>query len=207
MKINLEEYNNYELNKPSKKPTAGGYVCVIKKVKDFERNGVQKKSLELDIAEGEFEGYFQKMFDARGENAKYWDDGAQISFAADDSSYGMGLGKRVESYNNYEMAKNIKNGEWDLSTLEGKKIGVSFGLKEYRGNDGNVYTKILASKFASAKDDFDFDAKGNVALVDGGGFIKYDEYMANKNISDDANQASLDATAPNPFDNSDEMLF
>ena len=172
----IENWENIETNeyKESEKLTLGGHICIIKNVKNYNHNGIDKVSLELDIAEGEQKDYYQKKYDERPETAKFWDDGATISFVAEptedkDKSYIKGLIKAIESYNdNYTW-------DWDEAKLKDKKIGVNFSLKEYQGSDGNIYTKPQVSRFVNSKENFREDYIPTVRTINNE-FIKYEEY-------------------------------
>lgn len=152
----------------------GGRMCIIKNVKNYNHNGIDKVSLELDIDEEENKDFYQKKYDERNENAKFWDDGATISFVSEptedrDKSYIKGLIKAIESYNDgYTW-------NWDETTLKNKKIGVNFSLKEYQGSDGEIYTKPQVNKFTNSKENFRPDYIPKVRLVDGS-YIDYEAY-------------------------------
>lgn len=158
----------------------GGHICIIKNVKNYNHNGIDKVSLELDIAEGEQKDYYQKKYDERNGNAKFWDDGATLSFVAEptedkDKSYIKGLIKAIESYNDgYTW-------DWDETKLKGKKIGVNFSLKEYQGSDGNVYTKPQVYRFVNSKENFREDYIPSVRTINNE-FIKYEDYK-NRSVS------------------------
>lgn len=143
--IQATEYNE------SEKFILGGKKCKIVNVKNFTYGGIEKVSLELDVIDGENKGYYQRKYDERGENSKFWDDGATISFPTEptedkDKSYIKGLIKAIESYNpNYKW-------NWDEQTLKDKYININFSLKEYEGNDGKIYTKPQASRFVNSKE-------------------------------------------------------
>ena len=170
--IEVKEYNEGD------KLKLGGHLCVIKNVKTYTHNEIEKISLELDIDEEEQKDFYQKKYDERGENAKFWDDGATISFLAEptedkDKSYIKGLIKAIESYNDgYKW-------NWDEQTLKNKKIGVNFSLKEYEGTDGKIYTKPQVSRFVNSKDNFREDFIPSVKTLNDG-FVKYEEYTSNK---------------------------
>ena len=166
--IEVKEFNE------SEKFTLGGKKCKIVNVKNFTYNGVEKVSLELDIREGENAGYYQKKYDERNENAKFWDDGATISFPTEpteekDKSYIKGLIKAIESYNpNYKW-------NWDEQSLKDKLIDVNFSLKEYEGSDGNIYTKPQVYRFVNSKENFKEDYIPSVRTINNG-YVKYEEY-------------------------------
>lgn len=168
--IEVNEYNENERLK------LGGHICIIKNVKNFTYNGVKKISLELDIDEEEQKDFYQKKYDERGKNAKFWDDGATISFLEEpteekDKSYIKGLMKAIESYNDgYTW-------NWDEQTLKNKKIGVNFSLKEYQGSDGQIYTKPQVSKFVNSKENFRKDYIPKVRLITNT-YVDYEEYKS-----------------------------
>lgn len=171
--IEVKEFNENE------KFILGGKECKIVNVKNFTYGGLEKISLELDVIQEENKNYYQKKYDERNENAKFWDDGATISFPAEptedkDKSYIKGLMKAIESYNDgYEW-------NWDEQSLKDKKINVNFSLKEYEGNDEKIYTKPQVSRFVNSKDNFKKDYIPSVRTLDNG-FVKYEDYIANKN--------------------------
>lgn len=195
----IEDYD--EIKVTENKPTlqVGGYECIIKNVKHFEYNGVRKVSLELDIATGEFKDYYQNKYDERGENAKYWDDGATLSFLEEpkedkDKSYFKGLLTAIQSYNpNYKW-------NWDEETLKGLKINCNFSLKEYQGNDGNIYTKPQVSRFVNSKDNFKKDYIPTVRTINNE-YVKYEDYINNNNQNNDSvlNNAVEISTENLPF--------
>lgn len=171
--IEVKEFNENE------KFILGGKECKIVNVKNFTYGGLEKISLELDVIQEENKNYYQKKYDERNENAKFWDDGATISFPAEptedkDKSYIKGLMKAIESYNDGYVWN------WDEQSLKNKKINVNFSLKEYEGNDGKIYTKPQVSRFVNSKDNFKKDYIPSVRTLDNG-FVKYEDYIANKN--------------------------
>lgn len=167
-------------NKPMLK--VGGYECVIKNVKHFEHNEIKKISLELDIASGEFKDYYQNKYDERNGDTKYWDDGATLSFPEEpkedrEKSYFKGLITAIQSYNqNYTW-------NWDEESLKGLKINCNFSLKEYKGNDGKIYTKPQVSRFVNSKDNFKKDYVPTVRTINNE-FIKYEEYQNRKPVDE-----------------------
>lgn len=188
--IEVKEFNE------SEKFTLGGKKCKIINVKNFTHNGIEKVSLELDIREGENAGYYQKKYDERNENAKFWDDGATISFPTEpteekDKSYIKGLIKAIESYNpNYKW-------NWDEQSLKDKFINVNFSLKEYQGSDGKIYTKPQVYRFVNSKENFKEDYIPSVRTIDNG-YVKYEEYIE---MSKAKNNNSTD-----PFEGLDETV-
>lgn len=172
----IENWNEIKTNEfvENNRLKLGGHICIIKNVKNYTYNGTDKISLELDIAGGDQKDYYQKKYDERGENAKFWDDGATISFVAEptedkDKAYIKGLIKAIESYNDGYVW------DWDETKLKGKKIGVNFSLKEYQGSDGEIYIKPQVSRFVNSKENFKEDYIPAVRTINNE-FIKYKNY-------------------------------
>lgn len=194
----IDNWDNIEVKEfnESEKFTLGGKKCKIINVKNFTHNGIEKVSLELDVREGDNAGYYQKKYDERNENTKFWDDGATISFPTEpteekDKSYIKGLIKAIESYNpNYKW-------NWDEQSLKDKLINVNFSLKEYEGSDGNIYTKPQVYRFVNSKENFKEDYIPSVRTIDNG-YVKYEEYIE---MSKAKNNNSTD-----PFEGLDETV-
>lgn len=177
----IENWDNIEVKDfgENEKFILGGKKCKIINVKNFIYNGIEKVSLELDVIEGENVGYYQKKYDERNENAKFWDDGATISFPTEpveekDKSYIKGLIKAIESYNEgYTW-------DWDETKLKNKKINVNFSLKEYQGSDGEIYTKPQVYRYVNSKENFKEDYIPSVRTVNNE-YIKYEDYKNRSN--------------------------
>lgn len=196
----IDDWENVKASEMEERFVLGGKKCKIVNVKPFNYNGIDKVSLELDVVEGDNVGYFQKKYDEKGDNAKYWDDGATISFPAEpetdqEKSYFKGLITAIESYN-----PNFK-WNWDETKLKGLLINVYFSLKEYEGNDGNTYTKPQVSRFVNSKDNFKEDYIPSVRKLNNE-FVKYEDYIKNKpkatqtatpQAEDDAIEIALDS--------------
>lgn len=182
----IDNWDEIETNEyvASERLKLGGQICIIKNVKKYEHNGIKKISLELDINEGEQKGFYQKKYDERPDSAKFWDDGATLSFVEEpteqkDKEYIKGLIKAIESYNpNYKW-------DWDEEKLKDKIIGVNFSLKEYQGSDGNIYTKPQAYRYVNSKENFREDYIPTVRTIDNE-YIKYEEYIKNKQESNNS---------------------
>lgn len=194
----IENWDNIEVKdfSENEKFILGGKKCKIINVKNFIYNGIEKVSLELDVIEGENVGYYQKKYDERNENAKFWDDGATISFPTEpveekDKSYIKGLIKAIESYNDgYTW-------DWDETKLKNKKINVNFSLKEYQGSDGEIYTKPQVYRYVNSKENFKEDYIPSVRTVNNE-YIKYEEYKNRGNKSNNTviSEKELDDSLP-----------
>lgn len=197
----IENWDNIEVKdfSESEKFILGGKKCKIINVKNFIYNGIEKVSLELDVIEGENVGYYQKKYEERNENAKFWDDGATISFPTEpveekDKSYIKGLIKAIESYNDgYTW-------DWDETKLKDKLINVNFSLKEYQGTDGEIYTKPQVYRYVNSKENFRENYIPSVRTVNNE-YIKYEDYKNRGNHNTTSSSTNVEITEDSlPFE-------
>lgn len=124
-----------EASGESKRLPAGGYVCKYTKVED----NADKSYLymEFDIAEGEYEGYFEEL----EERAGFWAGRCYRSYKEN----ALPMFKRMCSAVTKSNKKFIFDGNKyaDESTLIGKLVGILLGEEEYIGNDGSTKTKLV----------------------------------------------------------------
>lgn len=129
-KNNTQEFESVE---------AGGYVC---KIVDAILN-TDKRYIEicLDIAEGKYAGYYQKLEDRAG----FWGLKSYMSYK--ETVLGKFL-KTCTAFNNSNPNYNfdpMRSGGADVDTLIGKSIGVVIGKEEYKTRKGDVRLKDVAS--------------------------------------------------------------
>lgn len=137
---------------------SGGYVCEIKKAAvDTSRSGQEMLILLLDIAEGEYKGYYQKQFDAAKLNNPEAKWGCVFRQLTSSTGFFKGLITCIEASNNDYVWS------WDEATLKGKRIGILFGREEYQNQNGEkrwrttakmarTVTKICNGEFEVPKD-------------------------------------------------------
>lgn len=135
--LNLSEARNETID-------AGGYVMrVMAAIVDPKYNRLQ---LELDITEGDKQGYYSRLYDKAG----FW---------------GMVLNLYMDPQSAWKFARFIDavrssnegftwndDGENDEMTLVGKYLGVVTRKKEYIGNDGVVKRKLVPYATISVQD-------------------------------------------------------
>ncbi len=142
----MKAMSNYEkVSAVSERPQlkAGAYICVIKKAKVVsypkkDNSGMfEKFEIAIDIADGEFKGFFEENFNSQNVEDKKWkgvlrnlyvplDDGSE------QDNYTMAKFKAaMEAIE--ESNKGFK-WEWDENKLSGKKVGVIFRDEEYSFN-------------------------------------------------------------------------
>lgn len=136
--INLKGYNEVsESNGDYQKLPAGGYVCRIINVELGERNGRPQIRIAVDIAEGEYAGYFARQ------NRDKWSKSAVFTRYIYDESE-----KHITSALKSLLA-NIERSNADFAlddltrfnenSLVGKLCGFTFGEREYEHNE-KIYT-------------------------------------------------------------------
>ena len=155
---------------------AGGYVCVVKdvKIENSKSRNIPMLVLRLDIAEGEFAGYFTKSF----ERSKQWNkDNPKWSNNAiyrqnlrdyktgEFPSHAKGLLTAFEKSNPGFSVKENSNADNDgedfaESSLKGKILGVIFAEEEYKKQNGAIGTAVKAVQIRSA----DQIREGNFAV-------------------------------------------
>ena len=132
---------------------AGGYICkIVDAILNTDKKYIE---LDLDIAEGNHAGYFQKLEDRAG----FW---GLKSFMSYKESVLSKFLKTCTALNNSNPNFNfdpMRNGGSDVDSLIGKFIGVVIGKEEYRAitevskiKDGNFKVPEL-KKLEDAKDD------------------------------------------------------
>lgn len=115
----------------------GGYIGKIVNVKNMpDREGLV---VELDIAEGEEAGHFQKLNADMG----FW---ALSSFRSYKTKALPFFKKFVKSV---ERSNEGYTWDGDEEKLIGKLVGMVLGHEEYEGNDGKVKTKVTVDSFDS----------------------------------------------------------
>ena len=125
----------------------GAYECIIRKAMVHKNPTTEKESFRVcvDIANGDFKGYFQKRFDNTPNSDKKWDNNATryLAFQGDNSAYFKGFITCVENSNpGYKW-------DWDETKLTNKKICGVFQYEEYEKQDGTKAVKVRLNKFRS----------------------------------------------------------
>ena len=125
----------------------GAYECIIRKAMVHKNPTTEKESFRVcvDIANGDFKGYFQKRFDNNPNSDKKWDNNATryLAFQGDNSAYFKGFITCVENSNpGYKW-------DWDETKLTNKKICGVFQYEEYERQDGTKAVKVRLNKFRS----------------------------------------------------------
>ena len=121
---------------------AGGYICRIMKAwVETTMSGSEQIALALEIAEGDYVGYFGKQYSSKKDtypNAKWPCVFRQFALGTDGKTnpYFKGLMKSIEDSNSgYKW-------DWHEAGLQNKMIGMIFREEEFETSDGNIRTAI-----------------------------------------------------------------
>lgn len=157
----------------------GAYECIIRKAEVYTNSKTGKESfkVEVDIASGEYKGYFQKRFDNNNNSTKTWDNNSTryLAFEGDNTAYFKGFITCVENSNpGYTW-------NWDETKLTGKRVCGVYQYEEYEKQDGSRAVKVRLSKFRSLdkmKESND-NLNDSVRLLNGS-YMSIDDYNERK---------------------------
>ena len=118
----------------------GGYVCKILNAQVKDGSNGQYVQIAYDIAEGEFQGYFRKLYDAKKDENKKWSTYFFLNIPNDDGSEADARTKK--SFKTFTNALEDSNEgyhfDWDETKFKDKLIGGLFRIEEYQRQDGKV---------------------------------------------------------------------
>lgn len=121
---------------------AGGHICrILKAWCETTYSGSEQLVLALEIAEGNYAGFFKKQFDNKktsDPNAKWPCLFKQFTLGTDGMTnpYFKGLLKSIEDSNaGYKW-------NWQEASLANKLVGMIFREEEFEASDGSIKTAI-----------------------------------------------------------------
>lgn len=121
---------------------AGGHICqIIKAWCETTQNGSEQLVLALEVAEGEYKGFFGKQYNdrrSRNQDAKWPCIFKQFALGMDGQTnpYFKGMLKSIEESNaGYKW-------NWNEGSLANKFIGMIFREEEFEANDGSIKTTV-----------------------------------------------------------------
>ena len=136
--FNEEEYKKAQaFDGETVKLPAGGYICKILNVKNEKsKNGKKMLSVALDIAEGEFSGFFMSQYENRKktsnpENPAKFPNAAVVRYVLE-GDYWLNRFKGLMT----SLEKSNDNFNWlecnhDENKIKGLHVGAIFGEEEY----------------------------------------------------------------------------
>lgn len=134
---NIDWENVQEAAERSQVPP-GGYTAVITAVEDRpEQEGIK---IELDIARGEWKGYFKELYDAKD----FWGLTSWRSYKEKARPFFKGFLTAVQNSNRGYVFDNNEQ------SLVGKLVGVVLQEEEYTKRDGSKGTRLNVVQFMAA---------------------------------------------------------
>lgn len=119
----------------------GGYVCKIQKVEEsLSRSGRKMNLIYLDIAEGEYAGYYADLYDSDTRQDKRW--GCIVYQLEEDKD-----GKCNPGLKTFHLAVEASNAGFDMDKVWGdgycaafknKLVGGVFRREQYENNKGEL---------------------------------------------------------------------
>lgn len=163
----MKAFNDYEktevLTEQASLP-ADGYICEIVNAKvsayPYKDNSgmFEKLEIAIDIAEGEFKGYYKQNFEAQTAEDKKWKGVLRQFVPTDDGSDKDNYTKRIFKSLIYAIEESNPSfhWDWDEKKLKGLKVGCIFREEEwqYNGKQGwkaQPYKFVEASKIREGK--------------------------------------------------------
>ena len=143
----LKAFNDFDDIKGYEKTSSlpkGGYGLKIKDAVVKTNSVGQYVHLKMDIAEGDYKGYFTEDYDNQDSEEKKWHCNYLLSVPKDDGSERDGWTKR-KFKTVIEVLEASNAGyhfDWDEEKFKGLIIGGLFNNKEYYRKDGSIGTTI-----------------------------------------------------------------
>jgi len=194
----IENFENVEVKEfeDFKVLTLGGHEVVIKEAIEYTgMTGNTSLRVSVDIANGEFKGFFQEQFDRNKNADKKWPSGGvkYISLKEDE--------KCVQMFKAFTTAvENSNKGykwDWNETKLAGKKLAGVFGWEEYESNDGTIKTATKLTQFRSLDKLADIKIP-KVKMLDGT-YVDVDDYSEMKLESLNKTYSKVDTDEELPF--------
>lgn len=184
MNFNLDEYNKVEAKEMGEfeNLVLGGHEIIIKDAREYTSDFSGNTSLKVcvDIAGNDKQkDFFQKQFENSTQENKKWSTSATKFLSLKDESLGFLKGFITACEKSNNGFKFNTKGKWEQ--LNGLKLAGQFGLEEYLDNDNNVKTSTKLVQFRSL--DKLSEIKIPKVKTLNNGYIDYNEYEANKNVS------------------------
>lgn len=194
--IGITGYKQAEATSFSELPKLqpGGYVLKILNVKVEPTDWGSRLAIQFDIAEGEFEGFFDKLYKAtpdEWENKK-WKGSMRLSIphnTGDETKFKKSLGyfkSQIQAFENSNANLHIDcERDWDENVLKGKLVGALFNEKEWE-KDGKTGWFTQCKRFVPANDirSGNFTISKREELKNKPSTANNDSFDPNANLSD-----------------------
>lgn len=187
----LKKADNYDeivVNEDFVALELGGHKGIIKKVEEYTSPISHNTSLKVEVdtdKDDKQPNYYQEQYDNNTNSNKKWSTGATkyVSLKEDENCVKM-LKAFITSVENSNPNFTY---DWNKDTdqLNGKKVGLVFGLEEYEDQEGKTKTATKLTQFRSL-DKVDNVKIPKVKLLDGT-FVDYETYRKVDNATNEFN--------------------
>lgn len=194
-----QNYDNVQVNEDYTPIQLGGHKGIIMGAEEYKSPVTGNTSLKVsvDTAKDDIQPqYFTEQYKNDTRPDKKWSNSATkyVSLKDDENCV-----KMLKAF--ITSVENSNNGfvyDWnkEVDQLKGKKVGLVFGLEEYKNNDGEIKTIAKINQFRSI-DKIENIQIPKVKLLDGT-HIDYDDYNEIK--------ASKANSNPNEIEITDDLL-
>lgn len=197
-------YDEINIIEEYEKISLGGHKGIIMKAEEYTSPISNKTSLKVsaDTAKDDKQPeYFTEQYKNDTRIDRKWSNSAikYIPLGEEENQVKM-LKAFITAYENSNNCKFDWNKNWDQ--LDGKNIGLVFGMEEYENQSGELKTINKLREFRSI-DKIDSIKIPKVKLLDGS-YVTYDDYMERKeNLSSKIN----DLFGEVPEVNSEDLPF
>lgn len=179
----------------------GGHKGIIKSVEEYTSDYSGNTSLKVIVdttKDDKQPEYFTELYKNDDREDKKWSNSAikYVSLKEDENCVKM-LKSFITAVENSNPGF-IYNWDKEIDQLKNKKVGVVFGLEEYKDQEDNVKTARKLVQFRSI-DKVDNVAIPRVKLLDGT-FVEYDKYNNNTTKNNEIEAVEIELT-------DDEMPF
>lgn len=167
---------------------AGVYECIIVNAcENFNKDsGKTTLKVMVDIASGEYKGYFKEMYDKNTNVDRRWNNNSTkyLSLEEQNLSYLKGFITSVENSNpGYTW-------DWDETKLHDKKICCVYQWEQYQTQDGKIGISAKLNKFRSLDKMKDIKEPTQVKMLDGS-YVEYEDYMKNNGNSNSSDEIEV----------------
>lgn len=156
----FNNWNDVKATTDRPKLPMGGYICkILDAVIKTTKNGNEMLVISIDIAEGEYKGFYQSEYTSQNREDKYWKGVVRYFLPEEDGSEKDAFTKsRFKAFTNaVEESNPHYHWDWNEGGLKGKFIGMITRNEEweYEGKTGfTVKPFMLISVDRINKNDF-----------------------------------------------------
>lgn len=151
----MKQFKGYERNESVEYMALpkGAYVIKLLNVKEEANKNGNGSHLKIafDIAEGEYAGFYKKLFENDTREDKKWNNDAVLYITSPDDDSEQWV---IDNFNKFMAAVEDSNKDyhwnWKESTLKDKLVGAKFCIEQSE-YDGKVYDHTKAKWFIAAQ--------------------------------------------------------